>query len=199
MPQTVLTSRQFEATPVKGSRFVVNVAAASSETAAKQVLGQARTRFADASHHCSAWRIASPRTERCSDDGEPRGSAGKPILNQLIGRDLVNVVVVVTRYFGGTKLGVGGLMRAYGGSAAQALDQMPVHDWVEQTSARFQHGYAYTDDFERLVAAHDGSIVSRSFTHEVQGELRLPADQRVAFATAATDLTAGSISLTFEP
>ena len=107
MKQTVVTSTRYEGDPVKGSRFIVDIVSVTNESEARQALASVAGEFPDASHHCWAWRIALPAIERASDDGEPSGSAGRPILAQLVGRDLVDTAAIVTRYFGGTKLGVG--------------------------------------------------------------------------------------------
>ena len=129
MRQVVVASLRHEGDPIKGSRFIVDVSPAGDEDEARQVLTQVRADFPDASHHCWAWRIADPAIDRVNDDGEPSGSAGRPILAQLTGRDPVDTAVIVTRYFGGTKLGVGGLVRAYGGAAGAALDTMSFETW----------------------------------------------------------------------
>ncbi|WP_206508540.1 IMPACT family protein [Rhodococcus sp. KRD197] len=109
---------------VKKSRFLALIERAESEDAARRVVASARSAHPGAGHHCSAFLIgdiAGARIERSSDDGEPTGTAGHPMLEVLAGRDLTNVVAVVSRYFGGTKLGTGGLARAYSGAVAQAL------------------------------------------------------------------------------
>ena len=109
---------------VKKSRFLALIERAESEDAARRVVASARSAHPGAGHHCSAFLIGDipgARIERSSDDGEPTGTAGHPMLEVLAGRDLTNVVAVVSRYFGGTKLGTGGLARAYSGAVAQAL------------------------------------------------------------------------------
>ncbi|RLE18771.1 MAG: hypothetical protein DRJ08_01485 [Acidobacteria bacterium] len=108
---------------VKGSKFIAAVFPVSDEEAAKAILADVRKKYYDATHNCYAWRI-HPGIEKSSDDGEPAGSAGKPILQVLKGSGLANIMVVVTRYFGGTKLGIGGLVRAYGDAAALALEKV---------------------------------------------------------------------------
>lgn len=110
---------------VKGSKFIASILPVSDEKAAKNVLMGIRKKYYDATHNCYAWRI-HPEHEKASDDGEPAGSAGKPILQALKGSGLQNVMAVVTRYFGGTKLGIGGLVRAYGDATALALEKIKV-------------------------------------------------------------------------
>jgi uncharacterized YigZ family protein len=112
---------------VRGSEFVGHVAPAGSVDAAEAVVEAVRAEYADASHNVPAYRVrADPLREWASDDGEPSGSAGKPVLNVLQGEGVANVVAVVTRYFGGTELGVGGLVRAYGRAVKAALDDAEV-------------------------------------------------------------------------
>lgn len=111
-------------TEVKRSRFLTVVAPVGSEVEAREVIAGERAKYPDARHHCSAFVLesegATARTH-FSDDGEPSGTAGAPMLEVLVGADLINVVVVVTRYFGGTLLGTGGLVRAYAGGVQAAL------------------------------------------------------------------------------
>ena len=105
MARTLRRRHRYEAELIKGSRFVATLAPASSEDEAKVLLDQLRDEWPDASHHCWAWRLASPAIDRAGDDGEPSGSAGRPILASLTGREVVDVAIIVTRWFGGTKLG----------------------------------------------------------------------------------------------
>jgi len=216
--QTVAAPVRHEGEPIKGSRFIVDVVPVADEPQAREALAGVAAEFADASHHCWAWRISvespehlSPDSsergtllsatsiiERASDDGEPSGSAGRPILAQLAGRHLVDTAVIVTRYFGGTKLGVGGLVRAYGRAAGQALDTMRLQPWIETCELRFDHGYPHTDAIERLVGDRHGVILDRTFGADVGLHVRLPIDQAAGFADGLADLTAGVIVLTSE-
>ena len=107
----------------KKSRFIAEVHPVTSEEEAMEILEQTRKQYWDARHHCWAYIIGrNPAAERMSDDGEPAGTAGKPILEVIRGRELTNVLVIVTRYFGGILLGTGGLVRAYSDSMQNALE-----------------------------------------------------------------------------
>lgn len=113
---------------VRRSRFITTLARADSEDAARAVVAETRQRYPDARHHCSAFIVGVPDAlpiERSSDDGEPSGTAGMPMLDVLRGAGVSQVVAVVTRYFGGVLLGTGGLVRAYSDSVTQALDAAP--------------------------------------------------------------------------
>jgi len=114
-------------TEVKRSRFIATVARVDTEAEARAVVASARASYPDASHHCVAYVLEGNgvTTAHTSDDGEPSGTAGVPMLKVLTSAGLVNVVAVVTRYFGGVKLGAGGLARAYGGAVADAVAVMP--------------------------------------------------------------------------
>ena len=111
----------------KGSKFLAMAYPVSSQEEISQRLAELRKKYHDARHHCYAWRLGPEKTEyRVNDDGEPSGSAGKPIFGQIQSRDLSDVLIVVIRYFGGTLLGVGGLIRAYRAAASDALDRNQV-------------------------------------------------------------------------
>ncbi len=111
----------------KGSKFIAVAFPVSTEEAFKSMQDEIRKKYYDARHHCYAYMLGTDYSVfRANDDGEPSGSAGKPILNQILSKELTNVGVIVVRYFGGTKLGVSGLIRAYKTAAREALDNAPV-------------------------------------------------------------------------
>ncbi len=114
-------------TEIKRSRFLTTVARTDTEAAARAMIAEVRSTWPDARHHCTAYVVddQGARLARSSDDGEPSGTAGVPMLNALTQADLVNLTTVVTRYFGGIKLGASGLTRAYGGCVAAATALMP--------------------------------------------------------------------------
>jgi uncharacterized YigZ family protein len=111
----------------KGSKFLSFAYPVSQEESIKEVLDSLQKRYHDARHYCYAWSLKPEKVHyRMNDDGEPSGTAGKPIYGQIVSRDLTNLLVVVVRYFGGTKLGVGGLIRAYRSAASDALDHASI-------------------------------------------------------------------------
>ncbi|HAA08885.1 MAG TPA: YigZ family protein, partial [Syntrophomonas sp.] len=116
---------------IKKSRFITWVSPICSQAEAEQIIAAARQRWPGATHYCFAWIIKEPVMERCSDDGEPSGTAGLPILTTLKKRGLENIVAVVVRYFGGTLLGASGLIRAYADSVRNALDQADIVKYEE--------------------------------------------------------------------
>ena len=115
----------------KGSKFIAETFVVTSEDEAKAVVAAVKKKYFDARHHCYAYMIGpDKKTFRSSDDGEPSGTAGKPILNQILSKDVTNLCIVVTRYFGGIKLGTSGLINAYKAAAREALENSSI---VEKT------------------------------------------------------------------
>jgi len=114
-------------TVIKKSRFITTIARTNTQAEARAVIAEVRAEYPDARHHCVAYLVEEDgaRTSHSSDDGEPAGTAGIPMLTALMSADLVNVTAVVTRYFGGVKLGASGLTRAYAGAVTQAVAHMP--------------------------------------------------------------------------
>lgn len=195
-----LTGRiRHHAEPTRGSRFIATVSPVADEDEARRLLKNVAAEMPDASHHCWAWRLAEPPVDRAGDDGEPSGSAGRPILAQLTGRDLVNAAVVVTRYFGGTKLGVGGLVRAYGGAAGEALDVAGVVAYRRMTTASFVHPYADVDAVERVVSGLGAVNVDTIFGADVRRLVQIAEDDLEDLVRAVADATAGRATILSRP
>lgn len=178
---------------IKKSRFATIAAPVADEEAAKAFV--ADNSFADASHNCWAWRIGADY--RFSDDGEPGGTAGKPILQAIEGQEVDGVVVVVSRWFGGVKLGTGGLARAYGGSAAECLrlaDKQPIIATTQLSVA-----VAFTDLAlveARLETFDDIAVTARDFDENgAVFRLDVPDSRLLALAELLRDLTSGRASL----
>ncbi|MEN8227194.1 MAG: YigZ family protein [Bacteroidota bacterium] len=136
----------------KGSRFIALAYPMSSEEAIKGEIAELRKRFHDARHHCFAWRLgADSERYRVSDDGEPSGSAGKPIFGQIQSRELTNVLVVVIRYFGGTLLGVGGLINAYRSAASNALEKSGIIEMRVNSQLKLKFGYLQMNSVMKVI------------------------------------------------
>ena len=134
------------------SRFIGEVHRVVSEEQARELIELTRKRYWNANHTCSAWRIGDGGAlQRTNDDGEPGGSAGLPILDVLRHRDLTNVVAVVTRYFGGTKLGVGGLIRAYGSAVSEAIARAGIVEVVTFDVAQVLVSHGNAGRFENAL------------------------------------------------
>ncbi len=149
---TISNSAKYEI-KIKGSRFIAECGIASSIEDASGMLESIRKREHAATHHCYAWNVGhfNDQTYKYSDDGEPSGTAGKPIYDVICGRGLSNIVMVVTRYYGGTKLGTGGLVRAYGGAAIGALDKARKKENFLTNQYKVQIEFSLYDQMARLI------------------------------------------------
>ena len=136
-----------------------------ARTAAEETIAAVRAREHKATHHCSAYRLGvTGDTFRYDDDGDPSGTAGRPILRQIDARDLTSTLVVVTRYFGGTELGTGGLARAYGDAAAAALEQADRVSRVVRTPVQIRYEYDDTAPAERVLRQFDADVRASEYT-----------------------------------
>jgi uncharacterized YigZ family protein len=188
--KTLAAEYRREAEKVKGSRFLATVAPVHTTEGARALLERVRREYRDARHHGSAWRLRSGEF-RHSDDGEPSGSTGRPILAAIDGRELADVVVVVTRWFGGTKLGVGGLVRAYGTAAGQALDLAPVLHVTLERRFRCSFPYECTGPVEGLLAEYGVEPGQSEYGVEVSHQLSIPLRLCAEFLREFTERTSG--------
>lgn len=176
---------------VQNSRFLATVAPVRSVAEAAQLLEEVRALHPDASHHCWAYRVAAD--QRFSDDGEPGGTAGRPMLEVLLKRDLDRVAAVVVRYFGGRKLGAGGLARAYGGAVARAVRAAGERGVEPETTAVVRAPFAQVDVLLRALDAVPE--VARSApeydAYGVRLQVRMPARVFEALERRLAELTRG--------
>ena len=148
----------------RSSKFLAWIYPVRSEEEIRGHLDALRKRFFDATHHCYAWRLG-PRGEafRANDDGEPSGTAGKPILGQLLSHELTDCLIVVVRYFGGTKLGVSGLIAAYRESAAEAIAAAQIIERTADRIIRFEFSYLSMNDVMRIIKEEQPEIREQAF------------------------------------
>ena len=148
----------------KSSKFLCYAFHVESEEEITAHLEILRKRYYDATHHCYAWRLG-PFGERfrANDDGEPSSTAGKPILGQLLSHEITNCLIVVVRYFGGTKLGVPGLIAAYKESAAAVLDEAKVVERTVDTTVKVEFSYVVMNDVMRIIKDEQPIIVEQIF------------------------------------
>jgi len=174
---------------IKRSRFLAAAGPVADEAAAKAFI--AAHSDAGANHNCWAWRIG--QSYRFSDDGEPSGTAGKPILQAIDGQNLDNVAIVVTRWFGGILLGSGGLVRAYGGTAAACLRQAAKTEIVISVEAKITCGFADLAIVQARLAAQPGvRIAAETFTATgAELVVALPEADTAAIVRMITDLSSG--------
>lgn len=178
---------------IKKSRFIAFAAPAADEEAAKQFIAEHSDPAAN--HNCWAWRIG--QTHRFSDDGEPSGTAGKPILQAIDGQSLNAVAVLVIRWFGGILLGSGGLMRAYGGTAAMCLRAAEKSAVIPYVTTTIDCGFSDLAIVKaRLLAFPDLRIDEENFTATgAQMRLSLPVSEADRIAQMVTDITSGRVAV----
>lgn len=171
-------------TEVKKSRFIARVAPVASRDEVKDWLDQAHRDHPDARHICWAYQIGRPGSAAeaaMNDDGEPSGTAGKPILNVIQHKDMGDVLVLVIRYFGGIKLGAGGLVRAYAGAAESVLSQVERVVQLALASVNVTMGFADEQPLRHWCEQHGGHIDAIDYGADVQALVQVPADALAAF------------------
>lgn len=179
---------------VKNSRFIATLAPAFSVEEARAFVAKIKEAFGDATHNVPAYVIGhgASVTAHCNDDGEPAGTAGRPVLAVLQGSGLGDAVLVVTRYFGGTKLGTGGLVRAYGDAARAVLEAAPRAERVPTHTLEMKAPYALFEPLRQLVEAHGGRILDEAFAAEVTVTAQLTQQRTAAFRAAWRELSNGA-------
>ncbi|MCC3704652.1 IMPACT family protein [Rouxiella badensis] len=183
---------------IKKSRFITLLQPTPGVEAAKAFIQQVKSQHPSARHHCWAFVAGAPSDSQqlgFSDDGEPAGTAGKPILGQLMGSGIGEITAVVVRYYGGIKLGTGGLVRAYGNGVQLALAQLSVIERVPQTEFLLRCDYAQISMVETLLQQVGGSIVQSEYGAAVDLRLALPAYEAAEIANRLFNLSRGSLVL----
>lgn len=181
-------------TEIKKSLFIAQIAPVNSEEEAQDFILSVKKNMRDATHNCSAYRIGIKQiAERSSDDGEPQGTAGHPMLHVLQANNLTNVVATVTRYFGGIKLGAGGLTRAYSSSLANALNDSKIIRFTPHQKIILTVNYTFVGAFENYIKDTDIIVTDRLFTDKVKISLLClteNSDKHIEFFTNMTSGTA---------
>jgi uncharacterized YigZ family protein len=206
MSDTYRTVRQYASSQFKekGSKFIGHIYPAASRDEAEARVADIQKEYHDATHNCSAFRIGigDEALFHFDDDGEPSGTAGKPIYQAILGTDLTNVVIIVTRYFGGTKLGTGGLIRAYGYSAKLTIEQAKVVEKTLAEKVTVQSDYDDMNLVMRAIESFQGKLIDQEYGESVQISLAVPRSLvnqlksrlkeqsagRIQFVRAADDL-----------
>lgn len=193
--QSIAKTAEHEIEPIKGSRFIAFATAVTDDDQAMRFIAQIKQRFPDARHCCWAYQLREQQKTRFSDDGEPNGSAGKPILAPIVGQNLQDVLVVVVRYFGGVKLGVGGLVRAYSQAANAVLKQGEIITITPTLILRLVYAY---EDSSRVAAALANLELQEdnaTYTAHVESTVAVVPAQVEQVIKQLTDYTAGKIGL----
>ena len=180
---------------VVNSRFIASLGPAFSVEQARAFIDRVKAEFKDASHNVPAYLIGYGESviAHCSDAGEPSGTAGRPAQAVLQGSGLGDVVLVITRYFGGTKLGTGGLVRAYSDAARAVLAEVTRAERVPTHTVMVELPYPLLERTRRLVAACRGQVLDEDFTASVLVTARFPIEQLPAFQNGLTELSNGTV------
>lgn len=184
------------------SRFITTVAPATTVAEATAFVREISAEFPDATHNCWAYLVGPPASTTfigMSDDGEPHGTAGRPMLHVLLHTDLGDVVAVVTRYYGGQKLGTGGLARAYSGGVQAALATLPTAERVDLVTAHLVVDYANVSAVQLLLGAMEAELVKQDYLERVSFELRLPRSRVEECRQRVLDATRGQSMLETAP
>ena len=184
---------------VKKSRFICHLFRVTTEDEARAHIEAVRKEHWNANHNCTAWIIGEQQAnQRSSDDGEPSGTAGMPMLEVLRRRELTDTLAIVTRYFGGVMLGAGGLIRAYGGSVTEALDSIGVVERVPLSVVQTVADYETAGRLENAIRAKELELVDVAYDTDVTFELVMAPGDVDSFQTWLQELTNGEIAATIE-
>ncbi|TKB10698.1 YigZ family protein [Desulforhopalus sp. IMCC35007] len=182
----------------KKSKFITFLTEVKTKEDALVLLENISSREVGASHNCYAYIIGDPHSPvdiHCSDDGEPTGTAGRPLLNILLHENIGNVLVVITRYFGGVKLGSGGLVRAYSGGLKAALGEVVLKEFRDQKRLTITFHYQFEGAIRRLVEDHSASIVTTVYGGDVCFLLDILEKNLASFVAELAEITAGQAVL----
>lgn len=183
---------------IKKSRFITFLSHTDGVEAARAFVQRTKLEHPTARHHCWAWVAGAPDDSQqlgFSDDGEPSGTAGKPMLAQLMGNNIGEITAVVVRYYGGIQLGTGGLVKAYGGGVQQALRLLTRVIKVPMLNFQLICDYAQLGDLERMILRFDGQLLHSEFLQNITLTLALPHAQVAGFTQNLSDFSRGLLQL----
>jgi uncharacterized YigZ family protein len=180
------------------SRFITTIASAASADEARAFIAEIRAEFAGATHNCYAFAPGPPGSTAqagMSDDGEPAGTAGRPMLAVLLGSGIGDVAAVVTRYYGGIKLGTGGLARAYAGGVKSGLAALELVEKVAMAGLIANGPYHWIAPISRLLPEFEASVDDQTYASDVTWRISVPEERSAALAAALVDLSHGEIEV----
>lgn len=183
---------------IKKSQFIVTLGHTPSVEEARAFVAAIKEEFPDATHNCWAYQAGPPGTTAMvgmSDDGEPHGTAGKPMLNMLLHSDVGEISAVVTRYFGGTKLGTGGLVRAYSGMVKLGLETLPTREKITPVRLEVVIDYSSVTLFKRMLPEYEIKVLEENFGTDAAFVVEMPKEHAEAFSSAVIELTNGNALL----
>ncbi|MEY8768061.1 YigZ family protein [Francisella philomiragia] len=193
--KTIFENLEFEISPIKKSRFISFVYKVASHEEVLEAIDNAKIIYPGANHYCWAYSLVDNNQLRFSDDGEPNGSAGKPILSHIQGLGISNVLVVVVRYFGGTKLGVGGLVRAYGQAAKEGLALAKIIDVEPQSEILIEYDYSETANVDNLLNRYNIQIIRESYSNLISKVIKICTSEKSIFLDEITNVTKGRVKM----
>lgn len=195
--ERIIPARQIETELTdRNSHFIASGAPAFSVNEAKTFIQAIKKKYPEATHHVPVYIIGhgSSIIEHCSDDGEPSGTAGRPALGVLKGSGMGDIVVVITRYYGGTKLGTGGLVRAYSDSVRQLLNALPRAKKLATTSLLFVIPYPLYEQTHIIIQNHRAEVLNKAFGADITLSVRIADEEMNSFKEQLIELTRGQIS-----
>src|SRR5665213_1198691 len=183
---------------IQRSRFICTLERVRDAAEAQAFVREMDLEFADATHNCWAYVAGAPGSTNAvgmSDDGEPHGTAGRPMLTVLLHSGIGEIAAVVTRYYGGTKLGTGGLVKAYGGTVQLALGTLSLSERVDYVSLTVTIGYPSIAPVQQLFPVHEVQVVGQEYDVQVRYLVRVPRPNVPAFRAAMADATRGEATV----
>ena len=180
---------------VKKSQFICSLFPTQTKKESKQIIEKLNQQYSDATHNCTAYIVSDG--EGFDDDGEPGGTAGKPMINVLRKNEIHNVTAVVTRYFGGIKLGAGGLVRAYSKAASECLKLANIVPIIEYSLIKLEFGYSYLTQIEKLLTNYE--IINREFTSNITLTIKIPTSDINLLEALIKQISYSQIILTILP
>ena len=184
---------------IKGSKFIGQILPINNTDHAESELNEIKKQYHDATHNCYAYRAGDKDniSYRFSDDGEPGGTAGKPILSVIEGNRLNNVLIVVTRYFGGTKLGTGGLTRAYSLCASEVVKKSNIHKIVVYKKIKVKIPHTFVNSFYKIVEDLKVKILDTQYSDVISADLMIEEEKVDKFINIISETSAGKAELMF--
>jgi len=195
VPKAALVDEQI----IKKSRFITHIQRAENKAQAKAFIQSIKAQYPDARHHCWAYIAGHPTATTdigFSDDGEPSGTAGKPILNVLQHRGVGEIVLVVVRYFGGIKLGAGGLVRAYSSSASLAMEKLETETLTPSKTFTIYFDYPLETNIKHLLDTYQATMIKADYTNQVSLTFAIAESKIQSIEQQMCNITAGRVSLT---
>lgn len=189
-------SQVFYQEVIKRSRFIVHVAHTPDVESARAFISEIKAKYSDAGHNCWAYVAGAPDDSQIlgfSDDGEPNGTAGKPMLNVLIGSGIGEITAVVTRYFGGIKLGTGGLVRAYGGTLNRGLEELQTGEMIPEVIVSGISEYSHQGLIEQILGDYNVLEMDKEFTDKVSWQLKMDEREAPLAISEIIDKTSGRV------